>query len=169
MNYSCPMNPRSRKTRIFTSRTALVALFVAVVAIAFGTRTAFMAPGAIWATNVACGGVNINLYASKDDVYLNGGPQGGGGGGLVDGEYYVQVTEPNGTLLGTSIGSADPTPFVVVGGTVSACYKLSDIVIKFSDSSPGYDDTTNGGGEYKVWVRHCCLDLNSNKERPIDQ
>jgi|GEM_PF-3912476 len=41
---------------------------------------AFASTGAIWSTDDTCGGVNFNLFQFKDDVYLNGGPQGGGGG-----------------------------------------------------------------------------------------
>ena len=29
---------------------------------------------------------------------------------------------------------------------------MSAVLSKASDSSPGYDTTTNGGGEYKIWV-----------------
>ena len=40
----------------------------------------------------------------------------------------------------------------VTAGGFLQCYRLEDILVKASDASPGYDDTTNGGGEYKVWV-----------------
>jgi hypothetical protein len=123
--------------------------------LALATTSAFMAAplnGAIFTTNVACGGTNINIFTSKDAVYLNGGPAHPGAAGLPDGSYYVQVTEPGGTLLGTSVGSGNPTPVTVFGGAFLTCYQLSAIVIKASDSTPGYDDTSNGGGEYKVWV-----------------
>src|SRR6185295_1137426 len=110
--------------------------------------------GAIYTTDVGCTGVNINIFSSKDAVYLDGGPQGGGSG-LATGFYYVKVTKPDGTLLGTSVGSGNPTP-VGVGhvnaGKFDQCYQLSAILIKASDSTLGYDDTTNGGGEYKVWI-----------------
>src|SRR4029453_68753 len=108
--------------------------------------------GGIFTTISSCDGTNINIYAAKADVYVDGGPTHPGAAGLPDGEYYIQVTEPNGTLLGTSIGTADETPIVVVGGEFVTCYQLQSIVIKASDSTPGYDTTTNGGGEYKVWV-----------------
>jgi len=39
-----------------------------------------------------------------------------------------------------------------VNGEFLACYQLAAVVIKASDGTPGYDNTTNGGGEYKVWV-----------------
>ncbi|HJQ71169.1 MAG TPA: hypothetical protein VKA70_19490 [Blastocatellia bacterium] len=104
--------------------------------------------GAIFTTNVGCTGVNINIFGSKDDVYLDGGPSHPGAAGLPDGSYYVQVTEPNGAQLGFS-----PTAAVTVsGGEFISCYQLSAILVKTSDNSPGYDSTSNAGGEYKVWV-----------------
>src|SRR5688572_14558427 len=162
MSYATPKFSRSHKSRTFRSRIIVVAL-ATIALMALATTTAFMAPGAIWTTNGSCGGVNINQYVDKDAVYLNGGPQGGGQG-LADGSYYVQVTEPNGTLLGTSVGSAIPQPFVVSGGVVASCYHLSSIVIKASDATPGYDDTTNAGGEYKVWVSSSPLFTNSESK-----
>jgi len=119
------------------------------------TTTSYMAPpnpGAIFTTNSSCSGTNINIFISKSDVYIDGGPAHEGAAGLADGFYYIQVTEPGGALLGTSVGSATPTPIHVTGGEFDVCYQLEAVVIKASDSTPGYDDTTNGGGEYKVWV-----------------
>jgi hypothetical protein len=133
-----------------TLRTAFIGL-AAFALLMLATTSALMAPGAIFTTDNACSGVDLNIYASKDAVYLNGGPSGGGPG-LPDGFYYVQVTEPDGTVLGTSVGSGTPTPVHVTSGNFDQCYQLSAIVIKASDSSPGYDDTSNPGGEYKVWV-----------------
>ncbi len=106
--------------------------------------------GAIFTTNSTCTGVNLNIYASKDDVYLDGGPAHPGAAGLPDGSYYVQVTEPGGTVLGKSL-----TPVVTVsGGEFASCYQLSAIVLSTSSgfTAPGFDDTSNAGGEYKVWV-----------------
>jgi hypothetical protein len=103
--------------------------------------------GAIYTTDSGCTGVNVNLFDSKEAVYLDGGPQGGGSG-LPDGAYYVKVTEPDGTLLGAS-GVAVVT---VSGGEFVKCYQLWAILFKASDSTPGYDTSTNGGGVYKVWV-----------------
>jgi hypothetical protein len=126
--------------------------FVLLVLAAIAAPAEAQLAGAIFTTIDACDGTNINIFADKDDVYLDGGPVKPGAAGLPDGEYYVQVTEPNGTLLGTSIGSGDDTPAVVVGGEFEQCYQLSDILIKASDSTQGYDTTSNAGGEYKVWV-----------------
>ena len=134
-------------------RPVAIASFV-VAAMLLLTTTSYMAPntGAIFTSNSSCDGTNINIFTSKSDVYIDGGPAHEGAAGLPDGFYYIRVTEPGGALLGTSVGSATPTPIHVTNGEFDQCYHLEAVVIKASDSTPGYDDTTNGGGEYKVWV-----------------
>src|SRR5512132_1075994 len=116
----------------------------------------FAAPlaGAIFTTDPTCSGVDLNIYASKGGVYLNGGPAHPGAASLPDGSYYVRVTDPSGSLLlGTSIGSGNDTPFVVSGGGAN-CIQLCSVLISGGNPDPncGYDDTTNPGGEYKIWV-----------------
>lgn len=130
------------------------ATILAIAFIAYGQATAVSAQmaGAIFTTNSLCDGTDLNIYSAKSAVYVDGGPAHPGAAGLPDGEYYIKVTEPDGTLLGTSIGSGDETPVVVVNGEFVTCYQLQAVVIKFSNGTPGYDTTTNGGGEYKVWV-----------------
>jgi hypothetical protein len=145
-----------------TTRYRLVFLSVTtLMAAAILTSVALMAPlpGAIFTTDVNCDGTDLNIYANKDDVYVDGGPGHVGAAGLPPGEYYIRVTEPNGTLLGTSIGTNDDTPIVVnMDGAFAECYQLSAIVRRASNPGPfpvapdGYDDTSNPGGEYKVWV-----------------
>ena len=125
-------------------------------------------PGAIFTTDSTCSGVDLNIYASKDLVYLNGGPAHPGAASLPDGSYYVRVTDPSGSLLlGTSIGSGNDRPFVVSGGAVQGCYQLCSILISGGNPDPsgcGYDDTTNPGGEYKAWVSTVStFDNNSTK------
>jgi hypothetical protein len=124
-------------------------------------------PGAIFTTDSTCSGVDLNIYASKDLVYLNGGPAHPGAASLPDGSYYVRVTDPSGSLLlGTSIGSGNDTPFMVSGGVVQGCYQLCAILISGGNPDPncGYDDTNNPGGEYKVWVSTVStFDNNSTK------
>ena len=139
--------------------TAMMKRFTAI-AVASATMAALSLPavaappvsGAIFTTESTCTGVNLNIYADKDNVYLDGGPSHPGAAGLPDGEYYVQVTEPDGALLGTSLGSADETPVTVLNREFSGCLQLSAILLKASDGSAGYDDTSNSGGVYKVWV-----------------
>ena len=108
--------------------------------------------GAIFTTESTCNGTNVNMFDAKTDVYLDGGPHKIGSAGLPDGYYYVQVTSPNGQLLGTTYGAADPTPVHVTGDKFDTCYQLWIILIKASDGTQGYDDTSNNGGVYKVWV-----------------
>src|SRR5215213_6108331 len=132
----------------------LLALAMAVPFLTSSLSAGAFAPvtGAIFTTDSACVGTNINIFADKADVYLDGGPAHPGAAGLPDGYYYVQVTVPDGTLLGTSVGSGNETPVHVTNGEFDQCYQLEAILIKANDATPGYDDTTNPGGEYKVWV-----------------
>jgi len=152
-------NSRSHRSRFFTSRITFIAL--AAFALLMATAaSAFMAQltGAIYTTDVGCGGVNINSFPNKDAVYLNGGPQGGGPG-LPEGNYYVRVTEPDGTPLGSSVGGpvGDQPVHVNATGYFDQCYQLSAIVSPVPEGPAGYNDTTNNGNEYKVWV---CTDEN---------
>lgn len=156
MSYS--NKKRSRGTTKFRL-TFIVSSMVLLAAVM--TSVALMAPlpGAIFTTDVVCNGTDLNIYANKNDVYLDGGPAHQGAAGLPQGEYYVQVTEPDGTLLGTSVGATDETPVVVnAAGEFVQCYQLMSIVRRASNPGPfpvapdGFDDTSNPGGEYKVWV-----------------
>jgi hypothetical protein len=137
----------------------VIGLAVATAALALGTASMSFgdAPltGAIFTTDQGCTGTDLNIYDAKDDVYLDGGPTHTGAAGLPDGYYYVQVTDPSGNpVLGTSVGSTSETPVHVTDGVFDDCYQLSKLVWK-SGSDPlvqGFNDTTNPGGEYKVWV-----------------
>ena len=128
----------------------LVLVVGLVLTTAAPTLAADPMSGAIWTTNSSCAQVNQNHYEYKTDVYLNGGPQGGGPG-LPDGWYYVLVTDPSGhTVLGNSTTAVAQ----VLGGSFVACYQLTEILYTASSSftAKGYDDTPNHGNEYKVWV-----------------
>ena len=139
-------------TRI-TGRLALLCTGVAFCLALLATPAMGAITGAIFTTDSACIGTNINIFTDKGDVYLDGGPAHPGAAGLPPGNYYVRITDPSGaTLLGTSVGAADPTPFHVDALGEGNCIHLSDVLIKASDSTPGYDDTPNGGGVYKVWI-----------------
>jgi hypothetical protein len=132
-----------------------VALVFGLILLATATIPALAAPpvkGAIFTTDGACAQVNGNVYASVFEVYINGGPAKPGAAGLPNGDYYVKVTEPNGQLLGTSIGSGNDQPVHVSNGEFSACLNLYEILVRASDGTQGYDTTGNAGGEYKVWV-----------------
>ena len=149
---------RSPRPEAVVGLVAVLALVssAATVAAALGKKgpgDAFGKKGAIFTTNEDCTVVNKNQYELNESVYISGGPRKPGAASLLDGSYYVQVTEPNGKLLGTSLGAADETPFAVAddGATVD-CDQLAAILVKASDGSPGFDLTGNPGGVYKVWV-----------------
>src|SRR6185436_8119081 len=150
------MNSRSHRSRFFTSRITFIAL-AAFALLMITAASAFMAPptsGAIFTTDAGCTGVNINIYPSKDAVWLDGGPAHPGAAGLPEGNYYVKVTEPDGTVLGSSIGGphGDTPVHVNAAGEFDTCYQLVDIVSPAPLAGGGYNDTTNNGDEYKAWV-----------------
>ncbi len=153
-----PRNSKDRTQKWWRfAKVAAIAMVGCVLAGGADLRAAPL-PGAIFTTEIdpvtmACSGVNINIYGAKIDVYLDGGPTHPGAASLPDGAYFVKVTNPSGSdLLGTSVGTATPQPFVVSNGEPLACYQLWAILKKDSDGSQGYDNTPNPGGEYKVWV-----------------
>jgi hypothetical protein len=149
----------------FTGGIAIAFLAIATLIVApTALRAAPPLPGAIFTTDSTCSGVDLNIYGSKADVYLNGGPSHPGAASLPDGNYYVQVTDPSGAcVLGTSVGASDPTPFKVVNGSVQGCIQLCSVLTNIgldatcagggvADANCGYNNTPNSGGEYKVWV-----------------
>lgn len=92
--------------------------------------------GAVWTTDKNRNMVNGNLFNSKSDVYINGGPKQKVIG-LPAGEYNVKVTDPSGKVL---LGAGKFTASASNQGP----YQLSSIT--------QFKDTPNSGGEYKVWV-----------------
>src|SRR3972149_1125843 len=122
-------------------------MIVPVVAYAGGGVT-----GAIWTTDSGGAVVNENThYASKQDVYLNGGPTGNGPG-LPAGDYYIRVTDPSGQ---TVLGRSHPDT-IHVGEDGHFPYNVQLWGFLYSASSGfashGYDDSPNNGDEYKVWA-----------------
>ena len=110
-----------------------LAALALVTMVAAGTA-AQPVSGAIFTTTSTGGSVNANIYDAKQDVYLNGGPSRPGAAGLPDGAYYVQVTNPGGSVvLGTSVGSSNETPVTVTGGEFDELYQLWSILIAGSD------------------------------------
>jgi len=108
--------------------------------------------GAIWTTDLA-GTVDANLYATKQDVYLNGGPGGNGQHDcLPDGLYYVQVVGHGvgGSTEDRVVGSSGGTPVQVSDGIFVQSYRLWDLVNRASDGAPGFDDSANS--EYTVQI-----------------
>ena len=139
---------------LLSLRWGIAALAIAVTGFTLPTPASAQVSGAIFTTTsidggVTCTGVDLNIYGDRQDVYLDGGPRHlGAGTGLPPGNYYVKVTEPDGTLLGYSTTAS----VVVSGGEFATCYQLWSILVKNSDGLQGYDLTTNNGGEYKVWI-----------------
>lgn len=103
--------------------------------------------------------VHANKYSSKDDVYMNGGPQNQNTSGLPDGTYYFQVTGPSGNDL-LSTDPADCRQLIVGNGRIiaadgPACQHPTGIP-QPDGSRPvklmPFDDTPNPGGNYKAWL-----------------
>lgn len=128
--------------------------------------------GAIFTTLSDGSRVNANLYESKCAVYLDGGPGPNApahAAGLPDGQYYFQVTDPNGKNL-MSTDPATNRQFQVTNGVIVACTgfggpvhpvgydqdhpELGAITIGLANINcpADYLDSPNGGGVYKVWV-----------------
>src|SRR5256885_10719975 len=137
--------------------------FIAVLAFCSNLRADPPLPGAIFTTDSTCTEVNQNIFDNKEDVYIDGCPAHPGAAGLPDGSYCVQVTDPSGQ---TVLGKSDAGAVTVTGGEFVQCYQLTSIVKTASSDfvTPGFDDTPNPGGEYKVWVStDCNFDNNSSK------
>src|ERR1051325_1158653 len=80
---------------------------------ALGANSTEPKTGSIYTSQVgSCAAVNGNVFASKADVAVNGGPHNDhAGSGLPDGYYAVRVTDPSGhVLLGTTVGTTDEAP-----------------------------------------------------------
>jgi len=146
-----------------------------VIFLAFALSASAVAAGvsgAIFTTTANGSAVNANLFDSKCGVYLNGGPGANApahAASLPDGDYYFQVTDPNGAQL----LSTDPVSnrrFRVTGGVITAFTgtggpahptgisqdhpELGSITIRLAISSCPTDflDTPNAGNVYKVWA-----------------
>ncbi len=101
--------------------------------------------------------VNENVhYASKRDVYLNGGPAGAG---LAPGNYYFQVTDPGGKVLLSSDAIACREFHVGANGQIDQALGGACAHNTGNDQNGGltvqlypFEDTPNNGGEYKLWI-----------------
>lgn len=124
--------------------------------------------GAIFTTTADGSRVNANIYTAKEDVYLDGGPGPNApakAAGLPEGDYYFQVTNPNGRILLSSDDISCRSFHVNDAGVIDLVYRGdSDCVhqtgIDQDHAADGaitiqlmpYADTPNPGGVYKVWV-----------------
>jgi hypothetical protein len=100
--------------------------------------------GTIFTTTAACAAVRVTQFENKSDVFVQSGPDERGNR-LPPGIYFVQVTDPSGFLLG------GPRTSVNVGEQ-GFCAQLESLTARASNGLPGFDDTPNPGGEYKVWI-----------------
>lgn len=125
----------TRKARVL----AFIIAFSMILLYTFSfTPIAFAASGSIKTTDIDNEVVNDNVnYENKKDVWVTA--EGFTSGAAL----YVQVTEPDGTLLGSSVGEAVET--IIVDDDGFAHFNLWDI-------TGGYDFSTNGGNVYKAWV-----------------
>ena len=131
--------------------TALMLALAGVVAVSAAVS------GAIFTTTATGSTVNGNIYAAKEDVYLSGGPLSScTSAALPNGDYYFMVTDPSGDVLLSEDSVAD-RQFSVASGVIT--YVVGATPHVTSTGSCGetiqllpYFDTTNQGGEYKLWV-----------------
>jgi hypothetical protein len=146
-----------------------VAVVLASVATGVAAPPSTSLSGAIFTTDATGVPVNLNIYAAKQDVYLNGGPginAPDSAAGLPAGTYSFQVTDPSGkTLLSTdpvacrrfTVNDSGVIEAVVATG---GCEHATG-----ADGEDGgatvqlvpYADTPNNGGVYKVWVSPTAL------------
>jgi hypothetical protein len=120
--------------------------------------------GAIFTTDASGAPVNLNIYDSKEDVYLNGGPginAPDDAAGLPAGTYSFQVTDPSGqTLLSSddvscrqfSVDSSGVIQSVAPSGSCAHTPGIDGEDAGITVQLFPYNDTPNIGGVYKVWV-----------------
>jgi hypothetical protein len=114
--------------------------------------------GAIWTTLCDGSRVDHNVYAAKEDVYLNAGPTGESGAWVPDGDYYFMVTDPPGktllstdTILQRKVQIEGGKVLEPVGGYTDHAYcEDSSRPGNFTIQLMPYDDSPNG--EYKLWI-----------------
>jgi hypothetical protein len=139
-----------------------LSLAISIVCLSLVPLRAHAPSGAIFTTLPDGSEVNYNIYASKDDVYLDGGPGVGApqtAAGLDDGTYVFQVTEPSGkTLLSTDFARCRQfvvSNGIITGVVVTGCQHVTGLDVDHGALTVQlmpYLDTPNPGGEYKVWV-----------------
>jgi hypothetical protein len=155
------------RTRGLTTVLALVVAVAALVVFHAPAAHAAGVSGALFTTTADGTEVNANQYASKEDVYLDGGPginAPAGAAGLPDGTYVFQVTDPSGKVL-LSTDPAGCRQVTVSGGVFTGvvafgspdCSHLTgDNIFTQAGSKTvqlmPYNDTPNNGGVYKAWV-----------------
>jgi hypothetical protein len=151
----------SRLRRMFGAAAVPVA-----VALAWTTPAMAQTPlsGAIFTTDASGVPVNLNIYAAKEDVYLNGGPginAPDNAAGLPADTYSFQVTDPSGkTLLSTdavscrqfTVDASGVIQSVAPGGACAHATGTDGEDAGITVQLFPFADTPNNGGVYKVWV-----------------
>lgn len=135
-----------------------------VLAATIATLLASAPSGAIFTTVSDGSEVNYNIYAAKEDVYLDGGPGPGApqkAAGLDDGTYVFQVTDPSGKVL-LSTDTPRCRQFTVSAGIITGVVAVGGcehVIGSDVDHPPAktvqlmpFNDTPNPGGEYKAWA-----------------
>jgi hypothetical protein len=151
------------RRRLLTVLFAVAATMVATVPGALSASAAGLS-GAIFTTDASGVPVNLNIYAAKEDVYLNGGPginAPDDAAGLPAGTYSFQVTDPSGkTLLSTddvscrqfTVDASGVIQSVAAGGACAHVTGISGDDNGITVQLFPFADTPNNGGVYKVWV-----------------
>ncbi|MFC8504395.1 hypothetical protein ACFUC1_18720 [Pedococcus sp. NPDC057267] len=150
--------------RLLTGAAVVPLAMIALAPTTYAAPQGGQVSGAIFTTDVTGAPVNLNHYAAKQDVYLNGGPGINapiGAAGLPAGTYTFQVTGPKPTQLLSSDALAC-RQFTVDGSGVIQSVSPSGACAHATGTSaddPGitvqlypYADTPNPGGVYKAWV-----------------
>ncbi len=158
------MNTNCDSARSASGRLAGLTLAVAGGLLFSTAAQAQNISGAIFTSLGDGSAVNANLYDSKMDVYLNGGPQNCVAPGLPVGTYYYMVTNPNGNAL-LSLDPVSHRKFDVTfgsNGRISFNYDPVDhpngvspcggIGIRLAVSPADFANTDNNGGVYKLWI-----------------
>lgn len=120
-----------------------------------GVALAAPISGAIFTSDVD-GNVNVNHYAAKADVYLNGGPTNANcdAAAVDDGVYVFQITNPSGTVL-LSEDPIENREFTVSGGVIVSANNHATVPADCGGvrvQMIPFADTPNNGGVYKAWI-----------------
>jgi hypothetical protein len=143
-----------------------VMLLIVVVGLLVSTTAAFakVPSGAVFTTFWDGSRVNANNFDYATDVYLDGGPGANApadAAALPAGDYVFQVTDPSGkTLLSTDAPECrtfhvDEEGLISTVGDPSGCGHVTGYDVDHGAVTVQlypFDDTSNAGGVYKVWV-----------------
>src|SRR5215813_1563302 len=130
---------RLQRTCCQAGLRVLLCLFALVLLVGAQGASAQNFNGSIFTTFSDGTTVNGNIYPSKDQVYLDGGPQNKNANGLPDGFYYFQVTQPGPKFSDELLLSVDDITCRVV--------QVVGEVVKGVPGTGGTDSTAGGFGD----------------------